>query len=1257
MAQGADSGESGESGQAAFMGEMETGLSDDSRGEVKTPVSALSTKTSDQSFVGSSSATTSSPRYNMNTPPLKSVAEFPCPTEHRDPPPEIPFSPSPTNSPNTLSLSAFPLRCPLPSSSNSPWNALASTSGLPTPSIEGPVGRNSPHLGRPFERLNIGSSNTATSPSQDTTPPVGGNDEPSPARGLSKETLMRYKAIATSANKPLENGNDTRVTFPEPLSTNRRQGSLPISFMPKHSSTATLHSMKSLSPLVPLGRSQSLSPNPSASQTQILLKAATPAQLSALLSKSSTLILDVRPPSSFQISHIPSSHSLPIPSTLLRRPAFTLSKLTPMLVPSSMRQVSEWRQKNDIVLIDADSGNVPVGGVLEGVAGKFLREGYEGNLWFVKGGHAAIKSNGTIPLVSDEDKEERQFQDGDTRTDSQQGLMGGRLASSAFSQESTGGGSKSQRQRPPRGLTMPATPSLSFQSNPFGSNLVLGTTAIKHPAVSKEFGSSTTTSNNDDFRRTKMQPANPFFDNIRQNLELCHGDVTERIPLNLPNHIHQRADQFPNWLKELVRMPEKDSMEELAKQFYELELHEQKRLQAVMEWHARESGDIVQESKSYGAQPPKGRQEGKGWDWAVQRKSDMEELQRLMKSEGIENNKHFPFSITAGVERGTKNRYKNIWPYDFSRVRLESPPDKDSDYINASFVQPLGTSRRYIATQGPLDATYRDFWTLIWEQNVRVIVMITKQYEGGLLKCGKYWAEQTYGPFTLKLIRQTGGEDKAAPVTSAGFDFGFAASTPRTPTFSGDGEKNIKRVFSLYRNDKPNESPRTIAQIQCVGWPDFDVPETPDTLLNLIEEVNQTITEVNPDKTNTKADEPPIVVHCSAGVGRTGSFIVVDAVLDGLRSEMFGQHPSGQSLTSGLHDPKATPRYSQSVPALGQLSSNPQVTSSTPSLSMRSALSEPTIAMQYTASPGPINTGIDDQFNSNLTFPDLQQPRKDSMEVDQPKVKNHHDKDLDSQGRFIEDTSAHGDDNLKRPSFASTHNISDKLSAESNLKRDFGEANPTARSNVHRKPSSLSQMDKPVPCVLEGMRVQRMSLVQTLRQYLFCHRAIIYHYIRMLDEIDGTKQNPRPLSKPIQDRSETQSGDSGSGRSIVTADSSGTSLPSIGTGFGSGSGSGSGTWTDLTTGSPLGDCGSASDNTTDIAVSSLNDSVAVDDESHAKRRASPTEIHPDVVLAVDEQTGLTKRPSFKKMKPALQGITKGSVRWKVDSEAIVDDKK
>lgn len=172
----------------------------------------------------------------------------------------------------------------------------------------------------------------------------------------------------------------------------------------------------------------------------------------------------------------------------------------------------------------------------------------------------------------------------------------------------------------------------------------------------------------------------------------------------LPEEISRRADELPAFLRNLVKMPQKDSMDLLAQQFYKVELGEQKRLQSVMDFLARD--DNGQPTRSALADEPKN---------AV-------EVEQLMEEDATGAG-YFPFSITAGVERGTKNRYKNIWPYDFARVRLGDLAEGDSDYINASFVQPRGTTRRYIATQGPLDATYRDFWTLVWEQNVHVIVM------------------------------------------------------------------------------------------------------------------------------------------------------------------------------------------------------------------------------------------------------------------------------------------------------------------------------------------------------------------------------------------------------------------------------------------------------------------------------------------------------------------------------------------------------
>jgi len=239
---------------------------------------------------------------------------------------------------------------------------------------------------------------------------------------------------------------------------------------------------------------------------------------------------------------------------------------------------------------------------------------------------------------------------------------------------------------------VPQTAAAVFRENPFKS---MSVPPVTGPARESSRGQ-------------RLQPANPFFDNIRQNLELSHGGITERIPLALPKEQAERADELPPFLRDLVKMPEEESMELLAKQFHRLERGEQERLQSVMDVLSRDNSSETGTSQV---------------GTHVARSAD--EVERLMSEAADENGPkgYYPFSITAGVERGTKNRYKNIWPYDFSRVRLGSLADDDSDYINASYVQPRGTTRRYIATQGPLDATYRDFWTVVWEQSVHIIVM------------------------------------------------------------------------------------------------------------------------------------------------------------------------------------------------------------------------------------------------------------------------------------------------------------------------------------------------------------------------------------------------------------------------------------------------------------------------------------------------------------------------------------------------------
>jgi tyrosine-protein phosphatase 2/3 len=173
--------------------------------------------------------------------------------------------------------------------------------------------------------------------------------------------------------------------------------------------------------------------------------------------------------------------------------------------------------------------------------------------------------------------------------------------------------------------------------------------------------------------------ANPFFDSIRQNTELSHG-ISERIPLRLDPTVRARAQRdLPfQWLRDIARRsdigaPSTDAdegAEALAMQFYRIELAEQRRLTGIMQHHSTYGGKF---------DPPMDKTEKEG------------------DGDSTDPNS-FPYSITAGFEKGVKNRYRNIWPFEHARVRLRrrSSSEEDDDYVNASYVQPLGTDRRYV---------------------------------------------------------------------------------------------------------------------------------------------------------------------------------------------------------------------------------------------------------------------------------------------------------------------------------------------------------------------------------------------------------------------------------------------------------------------------------------------------------------------------------------------------------------------------------
>ncbi|XP_062905729.1 receptor-type tyrosine-protein phosphatase alpha-like isoform X2 [Mobula hypostoma] len=197
-------------------------------------------------------------------------------------------------------------------------------------------------------------------------------------------------------------------------------------------------------------------------------------------------------------------------------------------------------------------------------------------------------------------------------------------------------------------------------------------------------------------------------------------------------------------------------------------------------------------------------------------------------------------TVAKEPQNTSKNRYATILPYDNSRVVLKG---RSNGYINASYIDGFRRQSHYIAAQGPLEETVDEFWHMVWQEGSSRIVMLTRVSEQGKCKCERYWPKegsQTFGEFTITKI---------------------SATSPRSKEFT-------IRILELHKAGTAPGSARKIHQFQYLQWPDHGTPRNPIGIYRLLKAVSQIDHHTG-----------PLIIHCSAGVGRTGTFIAIDYLL------------------------------------------------------------------------------------------------------------------------------------------------------------------------------------------------------------------------------------------------------------------------------------------------------------------------------------------------------------------------------------------
>ncbi|OLN86631.1 Tyrosine-protein phosphatase 1 [Colletotrichum chlorophyti] len=537
----------------------------------------------------------------------------------------------------------------------------------------------------------------------------------------------------------------------------------------------------------------------------------TPLQLKQLIeaenSETDLLLLDLRVSQQYAQARIEGALNLCIPTTLLKRATFNLTKLQQTFQNADNEgRFAKWKSTKHLVVYDAYSAEKRDAVSCMNMIKKFSNEGYTGSTYILRGGFNAFAEacpefveKGPTPEV----------------------------AGASSSSPNDGGN------RP-------------------GVAPVIG--GVMLPMASNN--------------------PNPFFSNIRQNMDLADG--VGQLEIARPSGLE--SPTLPRWLRDASKPV--DHGKQVSEKFLNIEREEQSRMKAAYSMFG-----------------------------------------------GNQKDKNAP--QLCGIEKGGKNRYKDILPFEHARVKLQGRPEGACDYVNASHIKSSRSNKRYIATQGPLPATFEDFWSVIWEQDVRVIVMLTAESEGGQLKCHPYWQGRDFGSIKLKLLsekkvsldidKHRSNQGSAAPSAAAAEAGRRRANTTTTLNSSnntasplppqGETPHVIIRKFALSHTSHPFAPMREITHLHYPSWPDFGAPAQPSHLLALVDLANVmqraalpvdtsslSTSRASPEPAIAWYDEPeqdqrarPMLVHCSAGCGRTGTFCTVDTVIDMLKRQRLAK--------------------------------------------------------------------------------------------------------------------------------------------------------------------------------------------------------------------------------------------------------------------------------------------------------------------------------------------------------------------------------